>query len=219
MGLKRVFSNIETRLHTTEALRPVITAQHEAGKETKGRECLPPTAQRVIITNGTSIPTSLPPTLHDLLNARNATSLQAYYALTYAGNNIYLPTSVCQSLLQGHILEIPDLDASTILLPLLTTTYSTVPANTQQRAIRIQVLLSIGQDLLSKKEVGKLLDKRVHILASTQDLRNSTGKYVKLTGDYRACSASLWIHGHVTLTALRGNTIRPSQRTHSLGRT
>ena len=57
-------------------------------------------------------------------------------------------------------------------------------ANSQQRAMRIQVLLSIGKDLLSMEEAVELLDQRVHVLASTQELQHSTRKFVKLAGDY-----------------------------------
>ena len=50
--------------------------------------------------------------------------------------------------------------------------------------MRIQVLLSMGQDRLSKEEAGDLLDQRVHVLTSTQDLRHSTRNFVKLAGEY-----------------------------------
>ena len=50
--------------------------------------------------------------------------------------------------------------------------------------MKIQVLLSMGQDCLSKKEAVKLLDQRVHVLTSTQELRHSTRNFVKLVGDY-----------------------------------
>ena len=96
-GLMGVLRNVATRLHTAEALFPVLAAQRKAGKETKGLYRLPPMAQRVILaasaTNGTSIPTSLPPTLHHLLNASNTTALQVYCALIYTGNHLYLQTS------------------------------------------------------------------------------------------------------------------------------
>ena len=109
-GLTNVLTDVATRLHTAEALRPVVASQRDTDKETKGWERLPPTAQRVILaasaTTGTSIPKSPPPTIHHLLNARNATALQDDFYLTYAGNNLYLPTSFCQALLQGHILAI-----------------------------------------------------------------------------------------------------------------
>ena len=72
-------------------------------------------------------------------------ALQAHFPLTYEGDNIYLPTSFCQYLLQGHILVIPDPGAPTVLLLLLTPPSSAVPANTQQRATKIQFLLSMGQ--------------------------------------------------------------------------
>ena len=154
LGLTDVLTDVATRLHTAEALRPVVATQREMEKETKGWKRLPPTAQRVILaasaTTRTSIPTWPPPNIHRFLNARNTTALQADCSLTYADNNIYLPTSFCQALLQGHILAIPDPDAPTGLSPLLTPPYSAGPANSQQREIQIQVLLSMGQDRLSK---------------------------------------------------------------------
>ena len=116
-------------------------------KETKWWDRLPPIAQRIILvasaTTGTSILTFLPPTIHRFLNARNATALQADCSLTYAGNKIDLPTSFCQALLQGHILAVPDPDAPTGISPLLSPPYSAGPANAQQRAMKIQVLLSM----------------------------------------------------------------------------
>ena len=157
-------------------------------KETKGWDRLPPTDQRVILaassTTGTSILTLPPPTIHHFLNSRNVTALQADFLLTYAGNNIYLPTSFCQAHLQGQIMAIPDPDAPTSLSPLLTPPSSAGPANAQQRTMRIQVLLSMGQDRLSKEEVTELLDQRVHVLTSTQELHHSTRNFVKLAGDY-----------------------------------
>ena len=150
MGLMGVLTEMEIRLHTAEALCLVCAAQREAEKETKGWDRLPPTEQRVILTasatTGTSILTSTPPTIHRFLNARNVTALQANCSLTYAGNNIYLPTYFCQVLLQGHILAIPDPDAPTGLSPLLTPPSSAGPVNAQQREMRIQVLLSMGKD-------------------------------------------------------------------------
>ena len=50
--------------------------------------------------------------------------------------------------------------------------------------MRIQVLLSMGQDLLSKEGATELLDKRVHVLTSTQELRQLTRNFVKLAGEY-----------------------------------
>ena len=50
--------------------------------------------------------------------------------------------------------------------------------------MRIQVLLSMGQDRLSKEEAMELLEQRVHVLASTQELRHSTRNFVQLAGDY-----------------------------------
>ena len=147
-GLTGILSDVVARLKTAEALRPVIAVQCEAEKSTKGLECLLPTDQRVILassaTNRTSISTSPHPTLHRFLNTRNATALQAGYALTYAGNNLYLPTSFWKALLQGHILVIPDPDVPTELSPLLTPPSSAGPVNYQQRVVSIQVLLSMG---------------------------------------------------------------------------
>ena len=50
--------------------------------------------------------------------------------------------------------------------------------------MRIQVLLSMGQDRLSKEEVGELLYQRFHVLTSTQDMRHSTQNFLNLAGDY-----------------------------------
>ena len=111
-----------------------------------------------------------------------------------------LPTSFFQALLQGHILDIPDPDAPTGILPLLTPPSSAGPANPQQRAMIFQVLLSMGQDHLSKEEAGELLYQRLHVLTSTQDLHNLTRKFVKLAGDYLGeeipiyLSMGTWLH-------------------------
>ena len=50
--------------------------------------------------------------------------------------------------------------------------------------MRIQVLLSMGQDILSKGEATELLDQRVHVITSNQEIRHSTRNFVKLAGDY-----------------------------------
>ena len=114
---------------------PVVAAQREAEKETKGWDRISPTSQHVILavsaTTGTPIPTSPLPTIHRFLNARNATALQADCSLTYAGKNIYFPTSFCQDLLHGHIIAIPDPYMPTGLSPLLTPLSSAGPANAQ----------------------------------------------------------------------------------------
>ena len=131
--ISRQCTDVATRLHTAGALRPVVSTQRKMDKGTKGWDRLPPTAQRVILvasaTTGTFIPTSPLPTIHRFLNARNATALQADCSLTYAGNTIYLLTSFCQALLQGHILAIPDLDAPTGISPLITPPSSVGPEN------------------------------------------------------------------------------------------
>ena len=188
MGLTGFLTNMATRFHTVEALRPVVAAQREAENETKGWDSLPPMTQRVILAasaaTGTSILTSPPPTIHRFLNARNATALQADFSLTYAGNNIYLPTSFWQALLQGHILAILEPDTPTGLSHILIPPSSAGPANAQHRAMQIQVLLSMGQDHLSKEEAGELLDQRFHVLTSTQELCHSMRNFVKIAGDY-----------------------------------
>ena len=50
--------------------------------------------------------------------------------------------------------------------------------------MRIQVLLYMGQDRLSKEEATELLDQRVHVLTSTQEQRLLTRNFVSLPGDY-----------------------------------
>ena len=40
------------------------------------------------------------------------------------------------------------------------------------------------QDSLYKEEAGELLEQRVHVLTSTQELRHSTRNFVKVLGDY-----------------------------------
>ena len=137
-------------------------------------------------------------------------ALQADCSLTYAGNNIYIPTYFCQALLQGHILAIPDPDVPTGLSPILTPPSSAGPSNAQQRDMRIQVLLSMGQDRLSKEEVTELLYQRVQVLTSTQELHHSTR-------NWKVLSVFRWVRDHITLTASSGNMARPSQGILSLG--
>ena len=50
--------------------------------------------------------------------------------------------------------------------------------------MRIQVLLSMGQDRLSKEEATELLDQRVHVLTSTPELHHSTRNFFRLAGEY-----------------------------------
>ena len=146
-----------------------------------------PMDQRVILsasaTNRTSIPALPPSILHRFLNVQNSTALQVDCALTYIGQKLDLPTSFFQALLQGHIMAIPDTDALKGLLPFLTPPSSAGPANADQQVMRIQVLLLMGQDCLSKEEAGELLDQRVHVLASTQDLRHYTSNVFKIAGN------------------------------------
>ena len=155
MDLTGLLSTLATSFHTTKALCPDISAQREAGKETKGWYRLLSIAQQVILeasaTNRTSIPTLPPPTLHFFLNTHNAKALQSNCSLTYIGNILYLRTSFFRALRQGQIMVISDYEAPTGLLPLLTYPSSAGPANSQQQAMRIQVPLSMVQDCLSKE--------------------------------------------------------------------
>ena len=182
MGLTGVLAEFATRLQNAEALCPVFDTQCKEGMGLSTTNSLVshPGGKRL---HRTSIPTSLPPTLHRFIIARNATALQANCALAYAGNNLYLPTSFCQALIQDNILDIPERDAPTGLLPILTPPSSAGPANSHQWAIRIQVLLSMGQDCMSKEETGLLLEQSVHILMSTQDIRNLTRNVFNKEGD------------------------------------
>ena len=50
--------------------------------------------------------------------------------------------------------------------------------------MRIQVLLYMGQDCLSREEAGDLIDQRFHVLTSTQELLHLTRNFVKLAGEY-----------------------------------
>ena len=48
--------------------------------------------------------------------------------------------------------------------------------------MQIQVLLSMGQDRLSKEEAGELLDQRVNILTFTQELHHLTRNFCEARG-------------------------------------
>ena len=61
MGLMGVLTNVVTRLHTSEALRPAVSAQREAENGTKGWDRLPPTSQCVILTASATTRTSIRP--------------------------------------------------------------------------------------------------------------------------------------------------------------
>ena len=86
MGLTDILTDVTTRFHTVEALRPIFVAWREVEKKSKGWDRLPSTAHCVILrassTNRISIPTSPPPIIHHFLNARNTTALQANCSLT-----------------------------------------------------------------------------------------------------------------------------------------
>ena len=78
-GIIGVLSNVATWLQNAEALHPVVTAQREDNRETKGWYRLHPTSQYVIIVVSASysiiILSALPQSIHRLLNSRNATML------------------------------------------------------------------------------------------------------------------------------------------------
>ena len=57
-------------------------------------------------------------------------------------------------------------------------------ANSQQWVMRVQVLLVMGQHLLSKEEAGELLDQRVYVVTKYQELRHSMKNFVKLAEYY-----------------------------------
>ena len=57
--------------------------------------------------------------------------------------------------------------------------------------MQVQVLLSMWYDCLSKEEARKLLDKWVHMVTTTQELRHSTRKNLRLAGDYLGGNGSI----------------------------
>ena len=69
------------------------------------------------------------------------------------------------------------------LSPLLTPLFSEFPVNAQQFAMRVQVLIIMGQGQIPKEESGELLDEKVHVVAMTYELCHSTRKFVRLTGE------------------------------------
>ena len=155
-GLTRFLSDFALRLQQAKALRPIIVEQSKADKETKGCDCFPPTAQLVILalsaSNGTSIPTSPQLTIHRFLNARNITALQfelcpdlfrAQHPLT----NIILPGHPTGA----HPCD-PRLELPKRISPLLPPPSSAGLSNAKQQSMRIQFLLTIEQDRLSKEE-------------------------------------------------------------------
>ena len=115
---------------------------------------------------------------------RNTAELQPDCALTYLGNNIFILTAFHQALLQGHNLAIPDPNLPTGLSPLITPLSSTDLENDQYQSMRVQVLLAMDQEGLSQEEAGKLLNQRVHVITTVQELRISTRKFMRLNLDY-----------------------------------
>ena len=162
-GITGFLSEFATHLQNTEALCPVVAVPCKADREMRVWDRLPQTSQRVIIStsaaDGITIMSSPPLPLHRFMNSCNTTALQANCALAYSTHNIYLPTAFCQSLFQDLILAIPDPNAPTGLSLNLIHLSSAGPENSQQSTMRVQVLIAIGQDLLSKEEACKLLDQ------------------------------------------------------------
>ena len=99
-----------------------------------------------ILSEGVNIPSYPPPYIHIFLKVYKVTSLKSDYSLTYVGPNLYLPTSLCQDILHGHILEVTDPDSPNGISPLLTPLESYGSGNAQKRVIRVQVLIAMGQD-------------------------------------------------------------------------
>ena len=54
MGLTGILTDAVNRLHTVEALCPVISAQSEAEKDTKGCHHISPMTQRIILAASTT---------------------------------------------------------------------------------------------------------------------------------------------------------------------
>ena len=147
-GLTGVLGEVSMRLHNAEVLCPVVAAHRKADTEVHGWERLPPTAHQVIFAASAAsrltILSAFPLAIHHFLNMLNATALQSDCALTYSQNNIFLPTALCQALLQGHILAMYDPDALTGFSLILALPSQAGPANVQQREMRVQVLLVMG---------------------------------------------------------------------------
>ena len=78
----------------------------------------------------------------------------------------------------------------------------------------------MGKDQIYKDEAGELLDQHAHVVATTQDLRQSTRKIVRLTKitlERKVPSQEQCQQGIITLIALSVNTTRHLQDTVSLG--
>ena len=48
----------------------------------------------------------------------------------------------------------------------------------------IQVLVAMGQDRLFKEDAGEMLDQRVHMVTTTQDIRHSIRNFLSVDGNY-----------------------------------
>ena len=57
--------------------------------------------------------------------------------------------------------------------------------------MRVQVLLTMGQDRLSKDKAGELLDQHVHVVKTNQELCHSTRNFVQITKDYLGAEGPL----------------------------
>ena len=71
-------------------------------------------------------------------------------------------------------MAIPDPESPIGLSSLITPPSFSGLANAQQCVMRVQVFLSMGQDRVSREEDWELLDQRVYMVTTTQELRQST---------------------------------------------
>ena len=66
----------------------------------------------------------------------------------------------------------------------------------------------MGQDHLSKEEAGELLDKRVHVLASSQELQHSTRNFMKLAGDYLVAASHSPLRAAIRQGLRKGSSLQ-----------
>ena len=48
--------------------------------------------------------------------------------------------------------------------------------------MRVQIFLEVGQDLISKKETGELLDQRFYMVTTTKEIKHITRNFVQVDG-------------------------------------
>ena len=115
-------SEVATRFQNTESLRSIVTYQREADREMHGWYRLPPTAQRLILTEravgGINITLAPSTSIHHFINEKRDGTPSRLRAEIIV-EKIFLPTAFCQALLQVHILAITDPKAPPCLYLLL----------------------------------------------------------------------------------------------------